>query len=57
MCFNSFKTVLSKHYKQVNIKRALTKKAIASLEQYVPNSSIGKCLNNQFLDNEYGEMD
>lgn len=53
VCFNAFKTTLSKHYKQVNIKRALTKKAILELDTYIPNSSITKCLNNQFDGNDF----
>lgn len=52
-CFNAFKTTLSKHYKQVNIKRDVTKRAIINLETYIPNSSISKCLNNQFDGNDY----
>jgi hypothetical protein len=52
-CFNAFKTTLSKHYKQVNIKRDATKRAIINLETYIPNSSISKCLNNQFDGNDF----
>lgn len=48
VCFNAFKTILAQHYKQVNIKRDKTKQAIVNLDAYMPNSSISKCLNNQF---------
>lgn len=51
--FNAFKTMLAQHYRQVNIKRDLTKKAIVELNSYVPNSSISKSLNNQFEGNDY----
>lgn len=56
VCFNAFKTTLSKYYKQINIKRSLTKKAIVELNTYLPNSSISKCLNNQFEGNDYDDF-
>jgi hypothetical protein len=52
-CFNSFKSILAKHYKQVNIKRAMTKKAMIDLDVRVPGSSMRKSLNNQFEGNPY----
>lgn len=54
-CFNSFKSVLTQHYKQINIKRLAKQKALINLESELPGSSLGKCLNNQFIDNEYAE--
>ena len=45
-CFNAFKTQLSKHYRQVNIRRDLSKKMIAELEAQMPGSSIAKSLQN-----------
>lgn len=45
-CFNAFKTQLSKHYRQVNIRRDLSKKMIAELEAEMPGSSIAKSLQN-----------
>ena len=53
ICFNAFKTTLSKHYKQVNIVRSLKKQAISRLDSYIPNSSISRSLNNQFVGNDY----
>ena len=47
-CFNAFKTQLSKHYKQVNLKRDRTRMAMIRLEADMPGSSMGKCLKNQF---------
>lgn len=47
-CFNAFKTQLSKHYKQVNLKREKTRMAMIRLETDMPGSSMGKCLKNQF---------
>lgn len=52
-CFNSFKSILSKHYKQINIKRAVTKKAMVELDSNLPGSSMRKSLNNQFEGNDY----
>ena len=52
-CFNSFKSILSKHYKQINIKRDITKKAVACLDYYLPGSSMSKSLNNQFEGNDF----
>ena len=56
-CFNAFKTHLSKHYKQVNIKREQTRMAMMRLEADMPNSSMGKCLGNQFAgyDDDFGQ--
>jgi len=51
--FNAFKTQLSQYYKQLNIKRDLTKRAIVQLDACLPNSSISKSLNNQFEGNDY----
>ena len=52
-CFNAFKTQLSKYYKHINIRRAMTKKAIVDLEAVSPNSSMKKCLGNQFNGNDF----
>lgn len=52
-CFNAYKTQLSQHYRQVNIKRDLTKRAIMQLDAYIPNSSLSRSLNNQFDGTEY----
>lgn len=52
-CFNSFKSILAQHYKQVNIKRDVTKRAVACLDWYLPGSSVGKSLNNQFEGNDF----
>lgn len=52
-CFNSFKSILAKHYKQVNIKRAMTKRAMVNLEADLPGSSMRKSLGNQFEGNDY----
>jgi len=52
-CFNSFKSILSKHYKQINIKRAMTKKAMVDLDASLPGSSMRKSLNNQFEGNDF----
>ena len=54
-CFNAFKTQLSKHYKQVNIKRDCAKRAMMRLESDMPNSSMGRCLGNQFAGWDDGE--
>ena len=51
--FNAFKTQLSAHYKQVNIKRDAVKRAIINLDAQFPNSSISKSLNNQFEGNDF----
>jgi len=37
----------------MNIKRDFVKRAIMNLDTYMPNSSISKCLNNQFEGNDY----
>lgn len=55
-CFNAFKTHLSKYYKQMNIKRDLTKKAIIELDTFLPNSSMSKCLNKQFTGNDFDDF-
>lgn len=52
-CFNSFKSILSKHYQQVNIKRSVTKRAIDTLEYNLPGSSMSKSLFRQFEGNDY----
>ena len=52
-CFNSFKSILAKHYKQLNIKRNLIKKAMVDLDVAIPGSSMRKSLNNQFEGNDY----
>lgn len=52
-CFNSFKSILSKHYKQVNIKRSMVKKAIVNLQSEIPGSAIDKSLSKQFDNNDY----
>lgn len=52
-CFNSFKSILSKHYKQINIKRDVTKKAVATLDWNLPGSSMRKSLFNQFQGNDF----
>lgn len=54
--FNAFKTQLAKHYKQLNIKRDLTKKAIIELDTYLPNSSMSKCLGKQFAGNDFDDF-
>lgn len=54
--FNSFKSILAKHYKQVNIKRAMTKKVMMQLECDIPGSSVRKCLNRQFEGNEFDDF-
>lgn len=57
ICFNAFKTTLSKYYKQVNIMRDATKRAIINLDTNFPNSSISRCLKNQFEGGGYDEED
>ena len=52
-CFNSFKSILSKHYQQINIKRSVTKRAIDTLEYNLPGSSMSKSLIRQFEGNDY----
>ena len=53
-CFNSFKTELSKYYKQMNIKRDLTKKAMVNLaSDFGGSSSMEKCLVKQFQGNDF----
>ena len=52
-CFNSFKSILSKHYQQINIKRSVTKRAIDTLEYNLPGSSMSKSLFRQFEGNDY----
>ena len=52
-CFNAFKTTLSKKYKQENIKRSLKKMAVSKLEEEMPGSSYGKCLENGLEDDDY----
>ena len=52
-CFNSFKSILSKHYQQLNIKRNITKQAINALNCELPGSSMSKSLYKQFEGNDY----
>lgn len=54
--FNSYKSILSAHYKQVNIKRALTKRAMIDINQINAGSSMGKCLNKQFQGNDFDDF-
>lgn len=56
-CFNSFKSILSKHYKQINIKRAMTKKAMVDLDVELPGSSMRKSLNHQFEGNDFDSFE
>jgi hypothetical protein len=44
---------LAEHYKQVNIKRFVTKKVMVDLDVQMPGSSMKKILNNQFEGNPY----
>jgi len=55
-CFNAFRSTLSKYYKQINIRKAVTEKIICELENSLPGSSIQKCLDKQF-NGEYGGDD
>ena len=52
-CFNSFRTTLSKHYKQINIKRSYMKKIMTDIESNMPNSGMKKCLDNRFANDDY----
>lgn len=56
-CFNSFKTVLSKHYKQINIRRSYSKKVMTDIEANMPNSGMRKCLENRFANDDYYDYD
>lgn len=55
-CFNAFKTYLSQHYKQINLKRKYTKDAILELDVHMPNSGMSKCLENQFTGNDFDDF-
>ena len=46
--FNAYRSELTRHYKQVNIKKAMTEKVIRELEADLPGSSIEKCLSKQY---------
>lgn len=54
--FNSFRSELSKYYKQINIKRSLTKRAMIDLHSSMAGSSMEKCLGNQFKNNDYDDF-
>ncbi len=46
--FNAYRSELTRHYKQVNIKKAMTERVIRELEVDLPGSSIEKCLSKQY---------
>lgn len=55
--WNAYLTIITKHYRQLNIKKDLMAKLSQELETYTgisPTSSLNKCLKS-YLGSEYGE--
>lgn len=53
--FNSYLTIITRHYKHLNIKKDLMKKLLSELETYSgidPRSSLNKCIKTYISDDE-----
>lgn len=57
--WNAFLSIISRHYRHMNIKRDLLEKLSSELESYgriSPNTSLNKCIK-QYIDYNYGSQD